>query len=53
MRTRIIKILKALADELQWCQSSAFIVTPQTTTALNTTLRIHAMLIDDVLNEIY
>ena len=37
----------------QWCQSPAFTLTPQTVSALTTTLGVHAMLIEDLLNEAY
>ena len=41
-----------LTDQIeQRCQSPAFTLTPQTVSALNTTLCAHAMLIDDLLNE--
>ena len=43
-----------LADQIkQWCQSPAFTLTPQTVSALTTTLSAHAMLIEDLLNEAY
>ena len=46
--------LRTLADQIeQWCQSLAFTLTPQTVSALTTTLCAHAMLIEDLLNEAY
>ena len=46
--------LRTLADQIeQWCQFPAFTVTPQTVSALTTTLCAHAMLIEDLLNEAY
>ena len=43
-----------LADQIeQWCQSPAFTLTPQTVSALTTTLSAHAMLIEDLLTEAY
>ena len=45
---------RTLADQIeQWCQSSALTLTPQTVSALTTTLSVHAMLIEDLLNEAY
>ena len=46
--------LRTLADQIeQWCQSLTFTLTPQTVSALTTTLCAHAMLIEDLLNEAY
>ena len=54
MINRNKKILRTLADQIeQWCQSPAFTLTPQTVSALTTTLCVHAMLIEDLLNEAY
>ena len=51
---RKTEFLRALADWIeQWCQSPTFTLTPQTASALTTTLRSHAMLIDNLLNETY
>ena len=48
------EFLRALADWIeQWCQSPAFTLTPQTTSALSTTLRAYALLIDDLLDGAY
>ena len=46
--------LRTLVDYIeQWCYSPAFTITPQTVSALTTTLCAHAMLIEDLLNEAY
>ena len=37
----------------QWCQSPAFTLTPQTASALTTTLGAHVMPIEDLLHEAY
>ena len=48
------EFLRTLADWIeQWCHSIAFPLIPQTASTLTTTLRVHAMLIDNLLNEAY
>ena len=48
------EFLRALADQIeQWFQSPTFTLTPQTVSALTTTRRAHAMLIEDLLNDVY
>ena len=45
---------RALADWIeQWCQSPHFTLTAQTASALTSTLRSHAILIDELVNEGY
>ena len=46
--------LRALADRIeQWYHSPVFTPTPQTVRSFSTTLRVHTMLIDNLLNETY
>ena len=53
-RDKKTEFLRALADWIeQWYQFLTFTLTPQTASALTTTLRANAMLIYDLLNEAY
>ena len=54
MGDKKLSFVRALVDWIgQWYQSPVFTLTPQSASALTPTLRAHAMLIDDLLNEAY
>ena len=53
-REKKTDFVRVLADSIeQWYQSPSFTLAPPTASALTTTLPVHAMLIDDLLNEAY